>query len=167
MGVKDALGKLCSPSQVKDILGDLANRDPVESVEPGVARAFVEAAVEYARSIGIMPHADYRKVAPIFGDIEPLPLPDKYHFGRQGKPAYIAGPYDSETRQLLIVNTLVRTVGQGNFDYIMTGQVFADRETSASEIDGLEFEGRGLEDDEFEGGDDTIDGHVIRRVDRS
>ncbi len=158
LGCKDALGKMCSANQVSDILEDLRRKDPIEPIEPGVARAYVEAAIEYARSLGFAPHPDYRKVSPIWGDIEALPLTDKFRFGRDGQPAYIAGPYDDHARQTMIINTLTKTVGEGNFEFMLASSTHSLQEFSEADLDDLVFD----QDDD----DDAIDGSVVQRIDR-
>lgn len=46
-------------------------------------------------------------------------------FGRKGKPFYIAGPYDDAQRVHQILDTLIRTAGEGKFDYLVTSERFA------------------------------------------
>lgn len=40
-------------------------------------------------------------------------------FGKDGKPFYISGPYDSEMKSRFVVDTLMRTCGPGNFDHLI------------------------------------------------
>ncbi len=159
LGVKDSLGKTCSATQIADILEDLRLRDPIEAVEPGVARGYVEAAIEFAQSIGFAPHSDYRKVAPIWGDIQATDFPEKYTFGRNGRPAYIAGPYDDHTRQMLIINTLTKKIGVKNFDFVISNDSLENLNNFPERLDEPEpF-------DESEHDIRTVDGTVIQRID--
>jgi hypothetical protein len=155
LGVKDVVGKTCSATQLADIIEDLRLRDPIEAVEPGVARGYVEAAIAYAQSLGFAPHSDYRKVAPLWGDIQATEVPEKYKFGRNGRPAYIAGPYDDQSRQMLIINTLTRKVGAKNYDYVVSNG-------SLGNLDDLPDD---YEEDEHVHNIQTVDGKVIRRID--
>jgi hypothetical protein len=41
---------------------------------------------------------------------------NKVKFGIDGKPLFVAGPYDNARA---IVNQLMRTAGEGNFDYVV------------------------------------------------
>ena len=153
LGVKDALGKACSATQMADILDDLRLRDPIEAVDPGVARGYVEAAIEFAQAIGFAPHSDYRKVAPIWGDIEAIDVPEKYAFGRNGKPAYIPGPYDDHARQMLIINTLTKKIGVKNFDFVVSSGSLEDLDNFPESLEEPEHDIR------------TVDGTVIQRID--
>jgi len=47
------------------------------------------------------------------------PRENNVSFGKEGKPLYISSPYDSEMKSKSVVNTLMRTCGSGNFDYIV------------------------------------------------
>ncbi len=161
LGVKDALGKTCSATQMADILDDLRLRDPIESVEPGVALGYIEAAIAYAQSLGFPPHSDYRKVAPIWGDIQATEVPEKYKFGRDGRPAYIPGPYDDHTRQMLIINTLSKKVGVKNFDFVVSSGSVDDLDNFPERLDDSEAFDESSHDMR------TVDGTVIQRIDES
>ena len=55
--------------------------------------------LEYAAKIGIQPHRDWSSSNNI---IEPnKPFENKFTFGRDGKPFYVAGPYDKGTSSTL------------------------------------------------------------------
>ena len=157
LGVKDALGKTCSATQMADILEDLRLRDPIEAVEPGVARGYVEAAIAYAQSLGFAPHSDYRKVAPLWGDIEATEIPEKYEFGRNGRPTYIPGPYDDHNRQMQIINTLTNKVGVKSYDFVVSSASLGSLDYVPEQDD---------DEDQYEHNVSTIDGTVIRRIDQ-
>jgi hypothetical protein len=76
-----------------------------------LARALVFGAVDYARSLGFEPEADFDEAAAVLG--EPIG-PNPIRFGREGKPFYINGPYDDSDS---VLATLRRAVGDGGFDY--------------------------------------------------
>lgn len=78
-----------------------------------LAQHVVFGAVEYARDLGLEPDPDYAKCA---GHLGKWSGPSDITFGRDGKPLYIAGPYDDPFR---VVSTLRKTAGEGNFDFIM------------------------------------------------
>ncbi len=40
----------------------------------------------------------------------------KLECGRNGKPCYFCGPYDDPSN---ILKTLTKTLGEGNFDYVI------------------------------------------------
>lgn len=120
LGVKDAFGGMMTLKdyqRFKEQLGGSGH--DVAAIDAPSARRLVERAVDYARSIGFSPAADYRKVTPLFGDVNPDDGRDLCEFGRDGKPLYVAGPHDSPARARQVVNTLMRTCGPAGFDYLL------------------------------------------------
>jgi hypothetical protein len=77
-----------------------------------LAREIVFGSLEYARGLGFDPHPDF---AAAQGHLGTWQGPSTITFGKEGKPLFISGPYDSP---LSIIRTLERTAGAGNFDYI-------------------------------------------------
>jgi hypothetical protein len=70
-------------------------------------------AVEYARGLGFEPHPDFDLVVGQLGEWTP---PSAITFGRDGRPLYVQGPRDNAAS---IMATLNRTVGQGNYHYVL------------------------------------------------
>jgi len=116
LGVKNTLGPLTvSSSAVHDRsrrffsgFPDLPQSAPLELVQH-----LVHGAVAYAASLGFDPHEEFPDVQPFLG---PAPGSCPIRFGRDGTPWYIAGPPDN-VRQ--VIATLDRTVGAGNYQYII------------------------------------------------
>ncbi len=79
-----------------------------------LARHVVFGAVDYARSLGFEPHPDFARGAALLGDWEADS--SDVTFGRDGKPFYINGPRDDTYGNMA---KLRRTVGAGNFDYLV------------------------------------------------
>lgn len=120
LGVKDAFGRMMSSGEFQQSKEQFAESgQDLLAIDPPSARRLVERAVDYARSIGFSPAADYRKVAPLFGDVNPDDGRDLCEFGRDGKPLYVAGPHDSPSRARQVVATLMRTCGLAGFDYLV------------------------------------------------
>jgi len=85
--------------------------------ELSLAAKVIHEAINYARNLGIEPHRDYRKASAILGDADPTACPDTIPLGGpDGKPFYVAGPYDNAKR---IVSTLNRTLGPDGYTYIV------------------------------------------------
>lgn len=78
-----------------------------------LARHLVYGAVDYARQLGFEPAPDFEPAA---GHLGPWQETSAITFGRHGVPFYVAGPYDNPNR---VVRTLTRSVGDGNFQFIM------------------------------------------------
>jgi hypothetical protein len=80
----------------------------------GLAQNIIYGAIEFAEEIGFKPHKDFKITQYILEDIEEVDFME-IEFGVNGKPRYSAGPEDNVK---LILNTLNRTVGEGNYDYL-------------------------------------------------
>jgi hypothetical protein len=78
------------------------------------AQSIVFGAVDYAAGLGFDPHPDFTLAKPHLGlrldNLTPI------EFGKDGKPYYINGPSDQPDR---IISTLNRSVGKGNYDYLI------------------------------------------------
>ncbi len=74
--------------------------------------------VEYAKSIGFEPYKDYKSAFKIFNNIEESSVPCEFELGKDGKPFFFAGPFDSPKKCARIKDVLDQTCGEGN--YIMT-----------------------------------------------
>lgn len=96
---------------VKDAFGGVRFRDEY--------RQMVERSVEYARGLGLEPHADYPRFSAMFGDIDPEPASLQVEFGKDGKPLFFAGPHDSPHKCQRIIETLRQSCGDDGFDYVL------------------------------------------------
>jgi hypothetical protein len=132
LGVKDAMGpKKIDRSTFEEMLGEISDRFGQEFREITLeqARAIVYGANclqqrfarEYAAKFGLQPHWDFEKAKAYLGEpgsddlavTEGAPLASE--FGRDGKPLFVAGPYDNALAVLARSRT---TAGEGNFDFI-------------------------------------------------
>jgi hypothetical protein len=163
LGVKDCFGIYRSQSEYQDLLDNLGEQDRLRKIEPGQLRGLVESSVEYAESIGLKPHADYRKVRPIFGDIERESIEGIFQFGQNGKPLYVNGPHEDAARQKMVIDTLNETVGPNNFHFMMGGPMGGFGGISDFRVG---YDSDDDFDDEDESDDLTIGGSVVGRVDR-
>jgi hypothetical protein len=117
LGVKDAWGpkkmdRLEYESTVK-LVSHSFGEDFAE-ITLAQAQSIVFGAVEYATGLGFEPHSDFTQAKPHLGlPSDPL-IP--IEFGKDGKPYYINGPYD---RPDSIIAKLNRSVGKGNYDYLI------------------------------------------------
>jgi hypothetical protein len=82
---------------------------------PELAHQMIYAGIEYAAQFGFMPEKDFAQSQYLLAPRGELPEPYELEFGRDGKPFFVAGPYDN-SRQ--IIKQLERTAGPGNFDYV-------------------------------------------------
>ena len=126
------------------------------------AAKMVYNAMAYARGLGFEPHKDARKAIRFLADAQPENCPDLIPLGGEdGKPLYINGPYDDETK---ILRTLNRTVGEGNYNFTMMTDDLSDfgdleipddlRVLLEEALEKSGFDDEDFEDDELE--DDKI-----------
>jgi hypothetical protein len=116
LGVKNALGpEIMDEPGLRRFSANFFSGyhgDPLEApIE--LAREVVFGSVEYARGLGFEPHPDF---AAAEGHLGAWSGPSAITFGKDGKPFYVSGPYDDPGP---VIRTLERTVGRGNFDYLM------------------------------------------------
>lgn len=119
LGVKGAVEpQTMSRTRLVDFRhGAYGSVEPPLEVPLELAQHLVFGAVDYARTLGVEPHQDYAACVRHLGT---WTGPSAITFGRDGRPTYIAGPYDSPAR---IVRTLERSVGKDGFSFV--SQLFA------------------------------------------
>jgi hypothetical protein len=78
------------------------------------AQSIIFGAFDYADRLGLKPDPDFERSKIQLGQ-RPEQLIE-IEFGQNGKPCYVNGPYDNSDK---IIDTLRRSVGDGNFDYLM------------------------------------------------
>ena len=118
LGVKNAMGKVFSfeGEYAQAVRRIEAATQRLVPVNLDLAAKVVQEGIAYARSLGFQPHRDYFVVAPFLEGAHPEACPTKIPLGYQGKPFYASGPYDNPKK---IVDKLAKTVGVGNFDYVV------------------------------------------------
>ena len=120
LGVKDAMADILSRYEYDTrIAHKMRSEFTSKDISPAAGRKLVEAAVEYAHGLGLSPHADYHRAKLIFGAIDPAECTEQFEFGKDGKPFFIAGPFDSPRRCRQIQAVLERTRGSEGFHYLM------------------------------------------------
>lgn len=121
LGIKDAFTKVdYSPNHFDRDLPKFCAEAPI-TCSVDLAHELIYGALEYARKLGFEPHADFytQKADQILDPADTHPRINRVTFGKDGKPLFISGPYDSEMKSRFVVNTLMRTCGPENFDYIV------------------------------------------------
>lgn len=118
LGIKNALFAVRPQSDYDDKINNYKLRENLEKMHPSCVRKLIERAVAYAKDLGFNPHPDYRLARQIFGDIDREACPMSFEFGRDGKPWFIAGPYDTPEKCKMILNTLKKRFGKEDFHYV-------------------------------------------------
>jgi hypothetical protein len=118
LGLKNTYFTVLPPKEYQDRLEEIGAMEELEIIHPSCVRKIIEQCIDYSIELGFKPHKDYKISSQIFKGIDPSVCPNKYTFGKDGKPFYISGPNENESDSMRIVNTLARKCGEGNFDYI-------------------------------------------------
>lgn len=120
LGVKDVIAHAAPDHVAANWLSGLFERTgPWIDVAPEYVRKLVENSIGYALSLGLAPHRDCAAALLIFGDLDSSRCSVEFTFGRNGKPNYISGPYESNARIREVLATLQRTCGPDGFDYVI------------------------------------------------
>ena len=119
LGVKDAYALACPRDELDDRLARIFRGTPPPALPAAHGRKLVEHAVACARALGFEPHHEFRKAARVFGGINPAECTESFEFGHQGKPLYIAGPYDTQARVEQIVRQLHTHCGPDGYHFLM------------------------------------------------
>lgn len=110
-GVKDAYLNIGTPEHYRaTVLEGIGQRFNLQKIEPAAARKLVEGGVDYAASFGLEPHPDYTKAKRIFGDIDASQCEEEFEYGKDGRPLFISGPYDSPEK----VRRIMLAIGTNN-----------------------------------------------------
>jgi hypothetical protein len=117
LGVKDVIGPRVMNERH---LAEFSRRyfgafdGPPVAAPLDLAQNLVFGAVDFARSLGFEPAADFEDVKDHLGSWRG---PSSIGFGREGKPFYVEGPYDDGKR---ILRQLERTAGRDRFHYLVS-----------------------------------------------
>jgi hypothetical protein len=139
LGVKDAFLKIISTAEYRKMADRIGDREELVPVSVECARKLIESAVEYAAGLGFKPHKGYDKAKPVFGEADAALCETPFEFGREGKPFYCSGPYESPGRRRQIIETLRKRCGADGFHYLI-GLGDASFEDYELEEEGVEME---------------------------
>lgn len=73
--------------------------------------------IDYAKQLGFSPHSDFKYTRFILDPKEEIEFDSTIEFGKDGKPFYMAGPYDSREKISRIIEQLEEKVGEGNYHF--------------------------------------------------
>jgi hypothetical protein len=88
---------------------------PIASVDPCDARKLLRDLAAWSQSIGFPPHRDFAAVERIFGDVSADASEVGFQFGRDGKPFYMPGPFESATLIRRRIEQLQKHLGDDGF----------------------------------------------------
>ncbi|NOZ46375.1 MAG: hypothetical protein GXO79_06295 [Chlorobi bacterium] len=117
LGVKNAMFNFNQNSiKYEDLKSKLFSSEDFVLYDIVETHNIIYGAIDYAEELGFKPHKDFNIAEYILNSDLIDDGIDEIEFGHNGKPLFVAGPDDNVNR---IINTLKRTVGEGNFYYII------------------------------------------------
>src|SRR4051812_25224907 len=108
-----------SEAELRSRLGALSETQEFVEVEPSRARRLIRDAAAYAAGLGLPAAKDTPVIDAIFGDVDANACTETFTFGKDGKPFYVSGPYDTPARVRTIGQALEKSCGTGNWDYMV------------------------------------------------
>jgi hypothetical protein len=118
LGVKNVIvNSNLTSFDIDEIVSRIAQTSSIRDVTPATFHNHIYAAIDYAESLGFQPCKDFKLAEYL---LDPNLIDDgidEVKLGKDGKPLFIAGPFDNVNK---IVSTLNRTVGEGNYDFLLS-----------------------------------------------
>jgi hypothetical protein len=120
LGIKNAYANADFPLSKFQREIPLVCIDAPEQCSVELAHEIIYGSLEYAQRYGFEPHRDFTAqfCDQVLDPPEAHARTNRVEFGKNGKPFFVSGPYDDERRINDMIKTLMRTAGEGNFDYI-------------------------------------------------
>jgi len=120
LGVKDSFSSKISFEQYTSFKNNPELDDSYFiNVEPSYLKSLIAQSVEYAKRYGFLPQGEFTKAIKYFKNIALPDIKPDFTFGKDGKPYYVAGPYDSLHMSKAVVNKLHDKAGSDNFHYMV------------------------------------------------
>jgi len=120
LGVKNTFfGYDLSPIRYRETIKEMGDSMEVNFVpiESTLAHNIIYGAVEFAEDCGFEPHKDFTSTTEyLLEKVESIEYLEIAFGDNEGKPLYIEGPHDDAEK---IMATLNKTVGAGNFNYLL------------------------------------------------
>jgi hypothetical protein len=119
LGIKDIFYREVGEAELRSRLETIKETQELVEVEPALARKLIRDAAAYAAGLGLPAAKDTPVIEAIFGDVDADARTETFTFGKDGKPLYMSGPYDTPARIRAIGQTLEKSRGTGNWDYMV------------------------------------------------
>jgi len=119
LGVKDVVYAEMGEDKFQDRLAVVGTTQPLAQVDPAFARKLIRGAAAYAAALGLAAARDTPVIETIFGDVDANACAETFVFGKDGKPFYAPGPYDTPARIRVVTKTLEAKCGPGGWDYLL------------------------------------------------
>lgn len=119
LGIKNAFLKASNVFDYREFIEEISYSEDLERADPSFARKLVEDGLAYAQGLGFRPHKDYKKARLLFGSIDSSNCDSNFEFGKDGKPFYISGPFDSPQKIERIRRSLTKSCGEDGFELMI------------------------------------------------
>jgi hypothetical protein len=118
LGVKNAYASLFNSSaEYQSLRQHFQSREPIISADLNLAAKIIQEGITYARQFGFEPHPDAREAFWVLGQANPAACRETIPLGGpEGKPFFVAGPYDNVDK---VIAKLTKAVGPGGFHYLV------------------------------------------------
>ena len=136
LGVKNAFWTAGNREDIEDMIRQMDQAQRMRAITPACLAKIVKEAIEFAQSFGFPPHPDYRHASILLDGIDPSACPNKFTFGRDGRPFYIQGPNESPAEVKAIIQ---RTQDAGGHYFVTLpdggSQAFPTIESAFDQLD--------------------------------
>jgi len=117
LGVKTAFGRIVDEFEYQRLRSRLMETQELVEGDLNCVAKIIREAIAYASNLGIKPDPDVRETLILLGDADADACQEDVPVGGpDGKPFFIAGPYDDVPK---ILKTLEKHVGMDGFTYIV------------------------------------------------
>ncbi|MBN8861192.1 MAG: hypothetical protein J0H29_22570 [Sphingobacteriales bacterium] len=126
LGIKETTFRFNqTEKELEEVFESFKDTFDIEQVDYTLAHNIIYAALAYADELGFKPHKDFTQITSYFleEDTEDIALIE-IECGKNGKPLYAPGPYDSAAKVRQIINQLEKVTGKGGYDYIVSDNAF-------------------------------------------
>ena len=117
LGIKDAMFRSLESDEFAMYVEVTNAGSPLVSIGPSDARKLLRDLAAWSQSIDFAPHRDFATVERIYGDVSADESEADFQFGRDGKPLYIPGPFESATLIRRRIEQLQKHLGGDGFDF--------------------------------------------------
>jgi hypothetical protein len=117
LGIKDVMFRSVDAEVFEMYMEATDAGSPMVSVDPGYGRKLLRGLAAWSQSIGFPPHRDFAAVERLFGDVSADASDAVFRFGRDGKPFYIPGPFESATLIRRRIEHLQKHLGDDGFEF--------------------------------------------------
>jgi hypothetical protein len=119
LGVKNVFFRSLGSEEYELLIATTSRTQPLADVDPSHARKLLRDVTAWSGSIGFAPHRDFAAVEPLFGDVSADACDATFEFGRDGKPFYLPGPFETPAQVRLRLEQLRMRLGDDGFEFVI------------------------------------------------